>query len=85
MKKSKKKPTKELRELREFARFVYEQLGMGPRTNGITQEFCALIGGKAKNALQLPHVCITSSGDEQAFCDDPNCPRKKKKKRKARR
>lgn len=73
--------TKELRELRKFAWYVYEQLGMGPRTNGITQDFCAIIGARAKNALQLPHVCVTTSGDEQVSCDDPECPRKKKAKR----
>lgn len=73
--------SKELVRLKKFTRYVYEQLGMGPRTNGITMEFCAIIGGMAKEALNLPHVCVTTSGDEQVSCDDPKCPRKKKGKR----
>lgn len=42
----------ELRRLRAFARFIKAQLGTGPRTNGISQEFCFDIGERAKAALK---------------------------------
>jgi hypothetical protein len=80
VKKKSVKPTKELRMLRVFARYVYGQLGQGPRTNGINQDFCEKLGKMAKDALQIPHSCFTTSSDEQVTCDDPECPRKKKRK-----
>jgi hypothetical protein len=73
------RPNSEVRRLRKFAMYVYGQLGTGARTNGIDQAFCAKIGLMAKEALRIPHVCVTTSGDEQVTCDDPECPKKLKK------
>lgn len=64
-------------QLLAFAEFVYQQLGRGPRTNGIDRTFCAEIGRKAAAALRVPHVCFTAATGSLESCDDPKCPWRK--------